>query len=90
MNKFVFVDAFSGFLLNIKCEGSDYIALNVRPGVRYEPEPIKLRLFNEILKIVRVLVKEDEFLPLLLYFLFGNRLHVLKLFLTQNDKSDWF
>ena len=86
MNKLVFVDALSHRIVSKQTEN---VVFDIRPWIGYEPKSLKLWFFQEVQEVIWILGVKNELFSLFLYLLFGNGLHVLKLLLPKNVKSNW-
>ncbi len=88
MNQLIIINALSDILVNIKPKCSDNILLNILPAIRYHHEPFQLWLFCKIAIVIGIIREHDKLFSFLLYLFFCNCLHILQLFITQNDKCN--
>jgi hypothetical protein len=88
MNELILINALCNLLVNVQSKGADDIVFDIGPAIGQEPEPLQLRLFDQVAMPFGVLVEEDELLAFFLDLLFGDGFHVLQLLLCQNDESN--
>lgn len=90
MDEFVFVNALSDFLVDVKPKSADYVIFDIWPAVGDESEALKLGLLDEVAKLVGIRIVKDKLLTFLLNLLFSDRFHVLELLLAKDDERNWF